>query len=170
MGIILQVDAENHPDLFWAIRGGGSNFGIATRFRYRLHEVDAVFGGMLILPASAETISSFCRRGRGRARRADRHRQRTSTSCPPTVQHECARPTPGGRWTGSPRSRLATTRLTSSASTRTWPRRGVPPHRVRKLAQPVDPDRHQIALAQAEVARRHDARAGQEDAAGGGSL
>jgi FAD/FMN-containing dehydrogenase len=58
-GEILQVDAENHPDLFWAIRGGGGNFGVATRFRFRLHEVDTVFGGMLILPASAETIASF---------------------------------------------------------------------------------------------------------------
>jgi FAD/FMN-containing dehydrogenase len=41
-GELLRVDAENHPDLFWAIRGGGGNFGMATRFRFRLHEVDAV--------------------------------------------------------------------------------------------------------------------------------
>src|SRR5262245_11782967 len=32
----LHVDDESHPDLFWAIRGGGGNFGIATRFRFRL--------------------------------------------------------------------------------------------------------------------------------------
>jgi FAD/FMN-containing dehydrogenase len=55
----LRVDADNHPDLFWAIRGGGGNFGVATRFRYRLHEVGPVVGGMLMLPATAETISSF---------------------------------------------------------------------------------------------------------------
>jgi FAD/FMN-containing dehydrogenase len=58
-GQILQVDARNHPDLFWAIRGGGGNFGVVTRFKFRLHEVRSVYGGMLFLPASPETISSF---------------------------------------------------------------------------------------------------------------
>ena len=58
-GQILHVDAKNHPDLFWAIRGGGGNFGVATRFQFRLHEVDQVVGGMLILPATAETIAAF---------------------------------------------------------------------------------------------------------------
>lgn len=56
-GQLLYVDAENHPDLFWAIRGGGGNFGVVTRFKYRLHEVDEVFGGMIMLPASAEIIA-----------------------------------------------------------------------------------------------------------------
>lgn len=55
----LRVDPESHPDLYWAIRGGGGNFGVATRFHFQLHEVGTVFGGMLILPATAETISSF---------------------------------------------------------------------------------------------------------------
>jgi FAD/FMN-containing dehydrogenase len=58
-GELLSVDAENHPDLFWAIRGGGGNFGVATRFRYRLHEVGQIVGGMLILPATPEVIASF---------------------------------------------------------------------------------------------------------------
>jgi FAD/FMN-containing dehydrogenase len=39
--------------------GGGGNFGVAVRFKYRLHRVDTVTGGMLILPATAETIASF---------------------------------------------------------------------------------------------------------------
>jgi FAD/FMN-containing dehydrogenase len=55
----LCVGAESHPDLFWAIRGGGGNFGVATRFRFRLHEVDQIVGGMLILPATPEVIASF---------------------------------------------------------------------------------------------------------------
>jgi FAD/FMN-containing dehydrogenase len=58
-GELLRVDAESHPDLFWAIRGGGGNFGVATRFQFRLHEVDQIVGGMLVLPATPEVIASF---------------------------------------------------------------------------------------------------------------
>jgi FAD/FMN-containing dehydrogenase len=58
-GELLRVDAERHPDLFWAIRGGGGNFGVATRFKFRLHEVSTIVGGMLILPATPEVIASF---------------------------------------------------------------------------------------------------------------
>jgi FAD/FMN-containing dehydrogenase len=58
-GEIVQVDAESDPDLFWAIRGGGGNFGVATRFKFRLHELETVVGGILILPATAEVVSSF---------------------------------------------------------------------------------------------------------------
>ena len=58
-GELLRVDAETHPDLFWAIRGGGGNFGVATRFQFRLHEVGTIVGGMLILPATPDVIASF---------------------------------------------------------------------------------------------------------------
>jgi FAD/FMN-containing dehydrogenase len=58
-GELLSVDAQTHPDLFWAIRGGGGNFGVAIRFQFRLHEVDTIVGGMLILPATPEVIASF---------------------------------------------------------------------------------------------------------------
>ena len=58
-GQIRHVDADTNPDLFWAIRGGGGNFGIVTRFRYRLHPVDMVLGGMLILPPTPDLIASF---------------------------------------------------------------------------------------------------------------
>ena len=58
-GRLLRVDAETHPDLFWAIRGGGGNFGVATRFRFRLHEIDTLVGGMLLLPATPDVIGSF---------------------------------------------------------------------------------------------------------------
>src|ERR687894_1871022 len=58
-GELVYVDAESHPDLFWAIRGGGGNFGVVSRVRYRLHEVDTIVGGMLILPATPEVIASF---------------------------------------------------------------------------------------------------------------
>jgi FAD/FMN-containing dehydrogenase len=58
-GRILQVDGEHHPDLFWAIRGGGGNFGVATRFQFRLHELPSIVGGMLLLPASAEVVEGY---------------------------------------------------------------------------------------------------------------
>jgi FAD/FMN-containing dehydrogenase len=58
-GSVLRVDDESHPDLFWAIRGGGGNFGVATRFRFRLQEVDRVVGGMLVLPATPDTVAGF---------------------------------------------------------------------------------------------------------------
>jgi FAD/FMN-containing dehydrogenase len=58
-GQLLRADAETHPDLYWAIRGGGGNFGVATRFRFRLHEVDTIVGGMLFLPATAGVIDGF---------------------------------------------------------------------------------------------------------------
>jgi FAD/FMN-containing dehydrogenase len=58
-GRLLRVDEQTHPDLFWAIRGGGGNFGVATRFQYRLQEVPTFVGGMLMLPASAELVAEF---------------------------------------------------------------------------------------------------------------
>jgi FAD/FMN-containing dehydrogenase len=58
-GEVIVVDQENHPDLFWAVRGGGGNFGVATRFRYALHPVDRIIGGMLIVPATPETVAGF---------------------------------------------------------------------------------------------------------------
>lgn len=58
-GQLVRTDANEHPDLFWAIRGGGGNFGVATRFKYRLSEVPQVLGWMLIQPATAETIAAF---------------------------------------------------------------------------------------------------------------
>ncbi len=58
-GQLLRVDAETHPDLFWAIRGGGGNFGVATRFQFRLHQVGTILGGLLILPATPDVIAGF---------------------------------------------------------------------------------------------------------------
>jgi hypothetical protein len=58
-GEILEADAEHHPDLFWAIRGGGGNFGVVTRFRFRLHDVPGIVGGMLLLPATPDVIAGF---------------------------------------------------------------------------------------------------------------
>ena len=58
-GDLLYVDDETHEDLFWAIRGGGGNFGVATRFKFRLHPVEAFVGGILFLPATPEVVTGF---------------------------------------------------------------------------------------------------------------
>jgi FAD binding domain-containing protein/berberine-like enzyme len=58
-GELVRADAGSHPDLFWALRGGGGNFGVVTRFQYRLHPLGEVMGGMLILPATADVIAGF---------------------------------------------------------------------------------------------------------------
>jgi FAD/FMN-containing dehydrogenase len=49
-GTRVSCDADTTPDLFWAVRGGGGNFGVATTITYRLHPVDVVTGGLLVYP------------------------------------------------------------------------------------------------------------------------
>jgi hypothetical protein len=57
----LQVSQNSNPDLFWAIRGGGGNFGVATALEYRLHPVTDVVAGTLMYPAgrTAEMLQTF---------------------------------------------------------------------------------------------------------------
>jgi FAD/FMN-containing dehydrogenase len=59
----LRVDAESEPDLFWGLRGGGGNFGIATAFEFRLHQVGPmVLGGPIFWPlAEAREVLRFVR-------------------------------------------------------------------------------------------------------------
>jgi FAD/FMN-containing dehydrogenase len=63
-GRILTVDEAHHPDLFWAIRGGGGNVGVVTRFVYRLVDVGMVVGGGIALPATADAIAGLVRAAR----------------------------------------------------------------------------------------------------------
>lgn len=58
-GRVLRADAEHEPDLFWAIRGGGGNFGVVTRLQFRLNPLPHFTGGILILPATPQTIAGF---------------------------------------------------------------------------------------------------------------
>ena len=49
-GRLLQVDDQNHADLFWGLRGGGGNFGIVTSFEFDLYPVKEIFGGFVVYP------------------------------------------------------------------------------------------------------------------------
>lgn len=61
-GRTMKTDARTNEDLFWAIRGGGGNFGIATLLEYQLHPVGEVLGGSLIYPiAKARSVLRFFR-------------------------------------------------------------------------------------------------------------
>ena len=54
-GEVLRATADEHSDLFWALRGGGGNFGVVTSFEYRLHPVSQVLGGLIIHPRDQAT-------------------------------------------------------------------------------------------------------------------
>lgn len=56
----VTADADRHPDLFWALRGGGGNFGVVTSLELRLHPVDTVVGGPLVFaPEGAADLLRF---------------------------------------------------------------------------------------------------------------
>lgn len=58
-GEIVTASEQENADLFWAIRGGGGNFGIVTEFTFRLHPVGQILGGMIVLPATKEVLRGY---------------------------------------------------------------------------------------------------------------
>ncbi len=67
-GQVLTASATEHPDLFWAVRGGGGNLGIATALEYQLHPVGPVLSGKIVYPLSkAREVLRFYRDYSGNA-------------------------------------------------------------------------------------------------------
>jgi FAD/FMN-containing dehydrogenase len=61
-GDVMRADAHQHPDLFWALRGGGGNFGVVTEFEFALHPVGPlILGGMLLFEyeRGAEVLAAY---------------------------------------------------------------------------------------------------------------
>jgi FAD/FMN-containing dehydrogenase len=49
-GSFVSADAKEHADLFWAVRGGGGNFGVVTSFLFQLHPISTIYGGPMLWP------------------------------------------------------------------------------------------------------------------------
>jgi FAD/FMN-containing dehydrogenase len=61
-GELIRADANSHPDLFWALKGGGGNFGVVTSISYRLYPITQVISGMVLHPfAHASEVLRFYR-------------------------------------------------------------------------------------------------------------
>jgi FAD/FMN-containing dehydrogenase len=58
-GHLINASEDEHQDLFWAVRGGGGNFGVVTRFQFKLYPVDTVLGGALFMPLTRDVLRSL---------------------------------------------------------------------------------------------------------------
>jgi hypothetical protein len=62
-GKLVRTDSCNQPDLFWALRGGGGNFGVVTAIEFELFEISSVYAGMMLWPIerATEVLEAYSR-------------------------------------------------------------------------------------------------------------
>ena len=89
-GTCLHVDADNNPDLYWALRGGGGDFGVVTHFEYQLHPLGPIVYG-------ATSAGRWTR-----PKRSSRSCTRKSSALPRSCSWSSSS-SPGRRWSSSPR-------------------------------------------------------------------
>ena len=95
-GELVRADAEHHPDLFWALRGGGGNFGVVTAIEFAVHPVDELYAGAHVLPVRARV------RGAAHLERAAAHAARRAhvvgvAACTSRRSPTCRRSPAGAR-------------------------------------------------------------------------
>src|SRR3954468_2826594 len=80
----VRVDATHDPDLFWALRGGGGNFGVVTALEFTLYPVSALYGGWLVWPweQSHEVISRWAEWTRTKTKKGNIQLARTPPAPP----------------------------------------------------------------------------------------
>ena len=140
-GAVLRVDDRSHPELFWAIRGGGGNFGVATRFQFRLQPVDDVATVILARLAASDAavrVTQLRVLGGAIARvpsASTAYAHRTSHTWSTWPRSPTARTTERrarGGWRSSPRPCTRATTASTSTFLRTTARLlSAPPTRVR---------------------------------------
>jgi FAD/FMN-containing dehydrogenase len=125
-GELVRADAENEPDLFWALRGGGGNFGVVTAIEFAVHPVDELYAGAMffpferssevlhawreLLPSMPEELMSWAsswRRTSVRRRTAGRSWRRSASSARSATRSRWCRRSSSAtsRWTRSTRCR-----------------------------------------------------------------
>jgi FAD/FMN-containing dehydrogenase len=107
-GSLVTANADENPDLFWALRGGGGNFGVVTEFTYRVHPVTTIYGGPMFFELSdGAAVLKYFRDSSG-PRPAGTAASRPSRSHPRC--RSCRRTAPASR--SSPSSRAGPDRPT----------------------------------------------------------
>ena len=157
-GQIRTASETENPDLFWAVRGGGGNFGVVSTFEYQLHPVDGVTAGVLVWPIDAARdllhfYRDFVTHAPRRPRRLLRH-----DPAPRRLRHPGRRDRPLPLRRPCCRQRSAATPLRLRTAHRRCGRPHLlqrPPHDVRRRLPPRRTQLLEVQLPQRPPRRRH---------------